>query len=1402
MGITCQKQKKMRKDEILKSKNKTNIQPLRPDNLFSCWTKKYSLSKTLRFELKPVEQTKPFLQEFIKSDTKRDKDYKNLKKIIDEYHKAHIQEALSQKDILSVPDLENLSKHIKNSKTNKTSHSLRLSHSRESRNPPLKKKTKILLRDIQTKLRKRIKDHFTKAQAELRKQFEKTGKKSTKSSLFEKELLTEILPNWLNKISWEEAQHKEEFKNKEAFENWKKESLKIVKTFDKFTTYLTGFHENRKNIYSDKEQSTAISHRIIHENFPRFLSNRETYKKIKNKYSDLKTKLEPVKTDLKEEFSVLGVKNIEELFEIKLFNKLLSQKGIDSYNYIIGGKQKEGPSNKIQGINEKINLYRQQKNSASSNNQDIKTKLSNKNLPLMQVLHKQILSDKQSHSFYDREEFKNREEVLSALDEFWQSLSKTDKDAKATVLEKLKILFTKQLSNSLLDGIYFKNSALEKLSHKYFEDYRLINSSLNHYAENQYIRKEEDFKTKKEKEKWLKKDFFNFEEIHSALLSYSKENEDLSNNLKKNQNILLAYLYSQFNNKLYNKEKEDLLSHIKNLYQKVEKIPHSLPKPFNKDEIKTIHEFLHAFMGLFHLVKPVHLNREDLDKDTYFYNEFEVLYEKLLPINKIYDKIRNYITKNKKHLEKIKLNFENSQLADGWDVNKETDYLSIILRKKEKGQWIYYLGVMNQQNRKLFDYHLNFNDHKKEKIKIQKQALRSKLLAEGNETNYYEKMNYKQIAKASKDIHTLIRINGQVYRKTKHLDELKQQNFPPEIWKIKKNNSYKKGEKFSKKDLIHFINYYKDIAKNYWKSFNLSLNPAEKYESFEHFTDDIASQGYKLSFDKIKSNYIEEKVKQGELYLFQIHSKDFSPNSKGRPNLHTSYFKLLFEEENLKNTIFKLNGQAEVFYRKASKGKTVTHHKNQSIKNKNPLNSKKNSTFKYDLIKDKRFTADKFFFHTPITLNFKEKEKPSQLFNQEVLKFLKSNKNINIIGIDRGERHLAYWTLLNQKGDILKQGSFNQITTSYKNKKGQEVKVQTPYHSLLENREKERDKARKTWGKIESIKELKSGLLSHLVHQIAKLMVEHNAIVVFEDLNSGFKRGRMKFEKQIYQKLEKALIDKLNYLVFKDKKQAGSFLNAYQLTAPFESFQKLGKQTGFIFYTPAYYTSKVCPLTGFVNLIYPRYENVKKSQDFFKNFEKIYFDSKAKYFVFEYYDGKVNPQKKSESNSFWKVCSYGEERYKYDRKNKIHKKINVTQKLKSLFEKYKVPYKEGKNLIEDICKQDKKDFWQKFIDLFRLIIQLRQINPNAKNENERDYILSPVTDKNGRFFDSRKAKNCEPKNADANGAYHIGLKGKMILDKINQWDETTKKDPDLIIKNKDWFEFIRKKTQAKPKKSA
>ena len=137
---------------------------------------------------------------------------------------------------------------------------------------------------------------------------------------------------------------------------------------------------------------------------------------------------------------------------------------------------------------------------------------------------------------------------------------------------------------------------------------------------------------------------------------------------------------------------------------------------------------------------------------------------------------------------------------------------------------------------------------------------------------------------------------------------------------------------------------------------------------------------------------------------------------------------MLFDERNLEDVVYKLNGEAEMFYRPASiKYDKPTHPKNTPIKNKNTLNDKKASTFPYDLIKDKRYTKWQFSLHFPITMNFKAPDKA--MINDDVRNLLKSCNNNFIIGIDRGERNLLYVSVIDSNGAIIYQHSLLSETT-------------------------------------------------------------------------------------------------------------------------------------------------------------------------------------------------------------------------------------------------------------------------------------------------------------------------------------------------------------------------------------
>jgi CRISPR-associated protein Cpf1 len=376
--------------------------------------------------------------------------------------------------------------------------------------------------------------------------------------------------------------------------------------------------------------------------------------------------------------------------------------------------------------------------------------------------------------------------------------------------------------------------------------------------------------------------------------------------------------------------------------------------------------------------------------------------------------------------------------------------------------------------------------------------------------------------------------------------------------------------------------------------------------------------------------------------------------------------------------------------------------------------------------------------------------------------------------------------LIDQQGNIIQQESLNTI-------KDKQHKIETPYHQLLDKKEKERDEARKSWDTIENIKELKEGYISQVVHKIAQMMIEHNAIVVLEDLNFGFKRGRFKVEKQVYQKLEKMLIDKLNYLVFKDKlpNEAGGIYKAFQLTNKFTSFKDMGKQTGFLFYVPAWNTSKIDPTTGFVDFLNPKYESIEQAKVFFKKFLDIRFNSTKRYFEFSF-DYNDFTTKAEDTRTAWTICTHGEriETFRNPEKQNQwdNKEIKLTHEFETLFKKHHIDYIKDENLKEAIISHTEKPFFERLIYLLRLTLQIR----NSKTGTEIDYLISPVAAKNGNFYDSRKAGQNLPQDADANGAYHIALKGLWILQK-GLFKVNKKGNPELAISNKEWLQFVQSK---------
>ena len=168
------------------------------------------------------------------------------------------------------------------------------------------------------------------------------------------------------------------------------------------------------------------------------------------------------------------------------------------------------------------------------------------------------------------------------------------------------------------------------------------------------------------------------------------------------------------------------------------------------------------------------------------------------------------------------------------------------------------------------------------------------------------------------------------------------------------------------------IDFYKNCLTKYegWRCYNFNhLKVTTHYkENIGEFFNDVAEDGYQITFQEISEDYINEKNQKGELYLFQIKNKDWNKGAKGMKNLHTLYFESLFSEENIsQNFPMKLNGQAEIFYRP----KTEV----------NKLDIKKDKNGKA-IVDHKRYSENKIFFHVPLTINRTESQ--ARYFNNQI----------------------------------------------------------------------------------------------------------------------------------------------------------------------------------------------------------------------------------------------------------------------------------------------------------------------------------------------------------------------------------------------------------------------------------
>lgn len=519
---------------------------------------------------------------------------------------------------------------------------------------------------------------------------------------------------------------------------------------DKFFTYFGGFNQNRANYYTTKdEKTTAVATRIIHENLPKFCDNIICFDNRRDEYLSVYDFLKHRGNALitKERKRLVAI--TQELFIIDYFVKCLSQRQIEKYNEQIGN------------ANFLINLYNQAKREEEGF----------KRLSLFKTLYKQIGCGKKDPLFFqlthdtkkqaqeNKERYKKPYSVEQILGQA-QSAGNTyfkntnNEDNITTIPDFLNYILQKQNDN--YEGIYWSRAALNTISNKYFSNWYFLKEQFkDKKTVASFDKKREEqikindavelsalFETINQAKNWKNAGVL-FKESLFKLLADTVDNKEENKMIERRIDILIqAKNPAEALVKMIIMDIEDHMSQFLASADSIQQLS-DYHEEKNKGQIK---QWLDHALAVVQMMKYF-LVREDKTKgrsvDAYISNTLKyLLFEKTIlfegqttPVEWLewYDVVRNYLTKKPQEdakRNKLKLNFENSTLAKGWDVNKEPDNYCIILQDQKGKQYLAIIAKQENQRgyNKIFE------------------KTPDNLLYKINNEESWSKMEYKQIA--------------------------------------------------------------------------------------------------------------------------------------------------------------------------------------------------------------------------------------------------------------------------------------------------------------------------------------------------------------------------------------------------------------------------------------------------------------------------------------------------------------------------------------------------------------------------------------------------------------------------------------------------------------------------------
>lgn len=1323
-------------------------------------TNLYQLSKTLRFELKPVGKTaetfKQWLGEMETNELayndsnllikdKKIKDaYLTIKPIMDKLHERFIEMSLLSDEAKQIDFSEYFEAYKNNAVTTEMERD-----SRKALAKPFQDAGKCFIEEI--------------SRAQKGGKLIKTKKGKEYECLTDALVLNYLIAN-VKELAKTEGLKEEELTNH-------------LEQFKGFWGYLDGYNQNRENYYEfEKEASTAVATRVVNENLPTFCSNILRFEKNREEYLGIYHYLKDnnretkIKNSQGEEVNIEAIS--EDIFQIKHFNVCLAQSQIEEYNRIIGN------------YNMPINLY----NQLRRGEKDFKK------IDEFETLYKQIGCGKKNSMFETLQNDNDVKELLLKVRDAGNRVFAGGNEGFEINTLQMFIQFLQECDD--WKGIYMSKAAISKISNLYFANWHSIKDRLKDEKANACITYD-----KKREEPIKLRDAVELSELFAVLNTEGSENifktsllkDDETNEYRgvidkaltpsKNLIRLLCFDIKQNTEKFLNDS-----AHIAAL-EKYHDEGNSIDE--EDQTIKSIKEWLDAATDAMRIVRYFAVRKSkmkgNIPNTTMEQALKNLLYSDEAQWFKWYDLIRNYLTKKPQDDAKenlLKLNFGTYSLLGGWSDGQEKVKAATLLKNNNE----LYLCILKKKN--VFDTskknnpiyqtpHSNASRLILRNLKFQTLAGKGFL---GENGVSYGDMGKENPTKAIQCLQKIIR-------------ERYVEKYP--LLEKFTNNTYTDKSKFDAEISETLKNCY--ICQFTPVNWNIVT---EKQNNEDLFLFKICCKDYKAGTTgkkDLQTLYWEDVLSDGSKHQLCAGAEIFmrNPVSNDSPIKHKLGSKLVNKRDKDGNTIPEPIYR-EIFLFVNGKTKKISSEAQTYITKQRVIIK----DVKHEIIKDKRFYGEtKYMFHCPIKLYFEAKD-PKFAFsdvNTVITNVLQQSDYLQFIGIDRGEKHLVYSCTIDKDGRIIKCHHHDNING-------------TDYVQKLESIANERVIAKKNWQAQNKIKDLKSGYISHVVHRLVEETIKDgdkiapHAYIVLEDLNTEMKRGRQKIEKQVYQNLETALAKKLNFVVDKNAKpgELGSVSQALQLTPPINNYQDIEgkKQFGVMLYTRANYTSVTDPATGWRKTIYIK--NGKEEDIKAQVLEKFDdFGVEGKDYYFEYTEANAGHT--------WRMYSgkNGESLPRFQNRKQIQQdknvwvpeQINVVEILDSIFVNFDKS-KSFKTQIEQGVELKKIDgrnetAWQSLRYALDLIQQIR--NSGEKQEDD-NFLHSPVRNENGEHFDTRNYANngelSEIRDADANGAYNIARKGLIMDAHIkyciehgeakaeNNGNESS--DLDLFISDKEW----------------